>query len=80
MRHSELNVAYSNDKIVERIYTIPQPQPKPQASTQTVAQTVSQTKPQTEQKRYPVAVVETDETGIIVEVPEKEHRHRRKNR
>lgn len=76
MRHSELNVAYSNDKIVERIYTIPQPQPKPQVSTQTVAQT----KPQAEQKRYPVAVVETDETGIIVEVPEKEHRHRRKNR
>ena len=72
MRHSELNFAYSNDKVVEKSFVVRPPQPKPQP--------VAQSKPVTEQKRYPVAVVETDETGIIVEVPQKERRHRRKNR
>lgn len=76
MRHSELNFAYSNDKVVEKSFVVRPPQPTPQPKPQPVAQS----KPVSEQKRYPVAVVETDETGIIVEVPQKERRHRRKNR
>ena len=43
-------------------------------------QRLAEAKPETKEKPYPVAIVETDETGIIVEVPQKERHHRRKNR
>ena len=76
MRHAALKIAYTKDSVVEKTYTVKPPQPAPKPTPQPVAEA----KPQPKEKPYPVAVVETDETGIIVEVPEKEHRHKRKNR
>lgn len=74
MRHAALNVAYSKDDVVEKSYVVTPPQPAPQPVAETKPAPVAKEKP------YPVAVVETDETGIIVEVPQKERRHKRKNR
>ncbi|MBQ2023830.1 MAG: hypothetical protein II212_02630, partial [Alistipes sp.] len=53
----------------------PKPQPQPQPQTQPEPQPAKQVV-----KPYPVGVVETLETGIIVEVPQKEHHKKRKNR
>lgn len=85
MRHSALIVDYSQDKVVQKVVTVTPPAPKPAATTiadthTTPAPTTAQNKPKTTEKVYPVAVVETDEMGIIVEVPQKEHHHKRKNR
>ncbi len=78
MRHAALNIAYSKDSIVEKSYTVTPPQPAPKPVTQPVVE--AKPAPTTKDRPYPVAVVETDETGIIVEVPQKERHHRRKNR
>lgn len=76
MRNSKLTIAYTKDSVVEKSYVVKPPQPAPKPAPQPVAEA----KPETKEKPYPVAVVETDETGIIVEVPQKERHHRRKNR
>lgn len=73
MRYAKIMIHYTMDTIVEKSIAQPQPAPKPVA-TPVATQPTSQTKP------YPVAIVETDDTGIIVEVPQKERRHHRKNR
>lgn len=76
MRNSKLKIAYTKDSVVEKSYVVKPPQPAPKPAPQPVAEA----KPETKEKPYPVAIVETDETGIIVEVPQKERHHRRKNR
>ena len=84
MRHSALIVDYSQDKVVQKVKTVTPPAPKPATTTAdthtTPTTTTAHNKPKTTEKVYPVAVVETDEMGIIVEVPQKEHHHKRKNR
>ncbi|MBQ9138952.1 MAG: hypothetical protein IJX65_10000 [Alistipes sp.] len=80
MRHATVVVDYTTDKVVEKVTVVAQPKPKPQPAPQPAAQPQAQSTPKQTEKPYPVAVVETDETGIIVEVPQKEHRHKRKNR
>ena len=78
MRSAEADFDYTVDKIVEKVLAVapkPAPQPKPAQSSEV------QQKPKAEtEKRYPVAVVETTETGIIVEVPPKEHKHHRREK
>lgn len=73
MRCAEIHFNYVTDRVVEKvtIITPPAPTPKPQPKPTSVAEHKS------EEKLYPVAVVENVETGIIVEVPQKEHKHRR---
>lgn len=86
MRHSVVHIVYTMDKVVEKVTVIapPKPQPtvapKPAPATTTPAptQTTTQKKPEPEQKVYPVGVVETEEMGIIVEVPPKEKHYKRK--
>lgn len=81
MRVANIHIDYTVDKIVEKVTIVTPPQPKqepkpqPQPKTQPEAQPAKQ-----EVKPYPVGVVETLETGIIVEVPQKEHHKKRKNR
>ena len=81
MRKSDINIDYAVDKYVEKVVTVapkpaPQPAPAPQPSEE--PQNTSTSVPEAKsEKRYPVAVVETEEMGIIVEVPQKEHRHRK---
>ena len=90
MRHSVVHIIYSIDKIVEKVTVVPAPKPQPTvepkptpaptATTTTPAPTkaVTQKKQTPEQKVYPVGVVETEEMGIIVEVPPKEKHYKRK--
>ena len=91
MRHSVVHIIYSIDKIVEKVSVVapPKPQPTvepkpaPAVSTTTTtppapAKAVTQKKAAPEQKVYPVGVVETEEMGIIVEVPPKEKHYKRK--
>lgn len=88
MRHSVVHIVYTMDKIVEKVTVVappkpapaptPAPAPAPTTPAPAPTQTTAQKKPAAEQEVYPVAVVETDEMGIIVEVPPKEKHHKRK--
>lgn len=75
MRRVNINVEYGMDKYVEKVVVVTPPQPKPEPKVEPKSEP---TPPKQAEKPYPVAVVETDETGIIVEVPQKEHRERKK--
>lgn len=71
MRKAEANIAYSIDAVFEVKKSLPTPAPKPTPAVAPApsAQTAA---PQ------PVAIVEEEETGIIIEVPQKEHKRRRR--
>lgn len=72
MRRADLCFDYGENEIVTIVTNVPTP--KTSEAVKPAETTSSETKPQ------PIAIIESEETGIIVELPEKEHhqRHKRK--
>lgn len=81
LRKAEVDFDYTLDKIVEKVVVVAAPKPVQTAQPKPAHNTTVEQKPKSEtEKKYPVAVVETSETGIIVEVPPKEHKHHKREK
>lgn len=81
LRKAEVDFDYTVDKIVEKVIVVAVPKPTQTTQPKPVHNTTVEQKPKSgTEKKYPVAVVETSETGIIVEVPPKEHKHHKREK